>query len=86
MVGAGDADQPCDGPGVGRFSGGDPQKIAASIKRSAQVSKRRKASPYRSALSMITFYFNRAGKKLSTRKKAVLQRAKVELRHQFDRE
>jgi Protein of unknown function (DUF3175) len=71
-------------PGV--FSGRDPKKIAASIKRSAQASRHRKAGPYRSALSMITFYLNRAGKKLSTKEKAVLQRAKVELRHQFDRE
>jgi hypothetical protein len=48
----------------GVFTSGDPKRIAASLKRSAERSRRRKASPFRSALSMLTFYINRAGKNL----------------------
>jgi hypothetical protein len=70
----------------GVFAGRDPKKIAASLKRSAERSRRRKSSPYRSALSMLTFYINRAGKNLPTGKKKTLQRAKVELRKQFGRQ
>ena len=69
----------------GVFGGRDPKRIAASLKRSAERSRRRKSSPYRSALSMLTFYINRAGKKLPASRKKVLQRAKVELRKQFGR-
>ncbi len=69
----------------GVFAGRDPKRIAASLKRSAERSRRRKSSPYRSALSMLTFYINRAGKKLPASRKKVLQRAKVELRKQFGR-
>jgi hypothetical protein len=62
------------------------KKIAASLKRSAEHSSRRKAGAYRSALSMLTFYINRAGKTLPKTQRARLERAKVELRHQFGRE
>ena len=61
----------------------DPKKIAASLKRSAEHSHRRKSSPFRSAMSMLTFYINRAGKDLDPRQKAVLERAKNELRKAF---
>jgi hypothetical protein len=62
------------------------RKIAASLKRSAEHSSRRKAGAYRSALSMLTFYINRAGKTLPTTQRARLERAKVELRHQFGKD
>ncbi len=70
----------------GVFTGPDPEKIAASLKRSAERSHRRKSDPYRSALSMLTFYINRAGKNLPASRREVLQRAKAELRKQFGRE
>jgi hypothetical protein len=70
----------------GVFTGSDPKRIAASLKRSAERSHRRKADPYRSALSMLTFYINRAGKNLPAGKRKVLQHAKRELRKQFGRE
>ena len=60
-------------------------KIAASLKRSAERSSRRKAGAYRSALSMLTFYINRAGKNLPKTERARLERAKVELKRQFAR-
>jgi hypothetical protein len=69
----------------GVFKSRDPKHIARSLKRSAERSKRRKADPYRSALSMLTFYINRAGKNLPASRKKVLQRAKGELREQFGR-
>ena len=62
------------------------KKIAASLKRSAEHSSRRKAGAYRSALSMLTFYINRAGKTLPKTTRARLERAKVELKHQFGRD
>ena len=62
------------------------KKIAASLKRSAEHSSRRKAGAYRSALSMLTFYINRAGKTLPKTQRARLERAKVELKHQFGKE
>src|SRR6266480_4528659 len=62
------------------------KKIASSLKRSAERSSRRKAGAYRSALSMLTFYINRAGKTLLKTQRARLERAKVELKHQFGRE
>ena len=61
------------------------RKIAASLKRSAERSSRRKSGAYRSALSMLTFYINRAGKTLPKTQRDRLQRAKTELRHQFGR-
>jgi hypothetical protein len=63
----------------------DPARIAASLKRSAEHSKRRKADPYRSAMSMLSFYINRAGKTLSATRRRTLERAKVKLREQFGR-
>jgi Protein of unknown function (DUF3175) len=62
------------------------KKIAASLKRSAEHSSRRKSGAYRSALSMLTFYINRAGKTLPKTQRERLERAKVELKHQFGRE
>jgi Protein of unknown function (DUF3175) len=67
----------------GVFKSSDPKRIAASLKRSAERSHRRKANPYRSALSMLTFYINRAGKNLPASRKKILQQAKVELRKKF---
>jgi hypothetical protein len=61
----------------------DPKKIAASLKRSELASRRRKADPYRSALSMLTFYINRAGANLPVGRRAILEKAKTELRAQF---
>ncbi len=65
-------------PGV--FSQPDPRAIALSLKRSADRSARRKASPLRSAMSMLTFYINRAGQSLPASQRLVLERAKGELR------
>ncbi len=70
----------------GVFSGNDPKRIAASLKRSAERSKRRKSEPFRSALSMLVFYINRAGKKLPASRRRVLEQAKTELRKQFGRD
>lgn len=70
-------------PGV--FTGKDPRRIAASLKRSAEASPRRKANPFRSALSMLNFYINRAGTNLSDMRRRILMRAKDELRKQFGR-
>ena len=70
----------------GVFTLTSAKKIAASLKRSAERSSRRKASAYRSALSMLTFYINRAGKSLPKTQRDRLQRAKTELKHQFGRE
>ena len=68
------------------FTWNDPKRIAASLKRSAERSRRRKASPFRSALSMLTFYINRAGKNLPASRRKVLDRAKDELKEQFHRD
>jgi hypothetical protein len=70
----------------GVFTLTDPKKIAASLKRSAERSARRKTGAYRSALSMLTFYINRAGKTLPKTQRERLQRAKTELKHQFGRD
>src|SRR5437879_281402 len=70
----------------GVFALRDPKKIAALLKRSAEHSKRRKANPYRSALSMLTLYINRAGKNLPASRRKVLDRAKEELRAQFGKD
>jgi Protein of unknown function (DUF3175) len=70
----------------GVFKQTSAKKIAASLKRSAERSSRRKAGAYRSALSMLTFYINRAGKTLPQAQRARLERAKLELKHQFGRE
>jgi hypothetical protein len=67
----------------GVFTLKDPKKIAASLKRSAENSTRRKSDPYRSAMSMLTFYINRAGKGLSKADRTRLEDAKDELRKAF---
>lgn len=67
----------------GVFKLNDPKKIAASLKRSAERSHRRKADPYRSALSMLVFYINRAGKNLPASRKRKLEQAKTELEKLF---
>jgi len=64
----------------GVFAKSDPRAIARSLKRSAERSKRRKSDPYRSAMSMLTFYLNRAGKQLPKKKRKTLEKAKDELR------
>lgn len=68
------------------FEQKDPKKIARSLKHSAEKSKRRKSSPFRSAMSMLTFYINRAGKNLPASQKRILERAKDCLRVEFGRE
>jgi len=67
----------------GVFTLEDPKEIAASLKHSAEASKRRKADPFRSAMSMLVFYINRAGKNLSEEDRAKLERVKDELRKAF---
>ena len=69
----------------GVFTWKNPKRIAASLKRSAERSKRRKSGAFRSAMSMLTFYVNRGGRDLPKSQKAVLERAKDELRAQFGR-
>lgn len=68
------------------FTADDPRHIAASLKRSAEQSTRRKAAPFRSAMSMLTFYINRAGDNLPKERREVLEKAKDELRALFGRE
>jgi hypothetical protein len=70
----------------GVFTFKDPHRIALSLKYSADTSKRRKAEPFRSAMSMLVFYINRAGKNLDTDQKQVLEQAKVELRKVYGKE
>ena len=64
----------------GVFTWKDPEKIASSLKKSADESKQRKSEPFRSAMSMLVFYINRAGKNLDVEQKHVLEMAKDELR------
>ena len=68
------------------FESDDPKEIARSLKRSAEKSERRKSEPYRSAMSMLTFYINRAGKDLDPKQKHLLEEAKDELRAAFGKE
>ncbi|HYK23245.1 MAG TPA: DUF3175 domain-containing protein [Candidatus Acidoferrum sp.] len=68
------------------FKGKDSHRIALSLKRSADRSKKRKGTPYQSAMSMLNFYINRAGKNLPQKQKRVLERAKDELRKAFGRD
>jgi len=63
----------------------DPRRIAASLKRSAERSRRRKGTPYESAMSMLTFYVNRAGRNLGADRRRLFERAKDELRTLFGR-
>ena len=70
----------------GVFSWDDPRTIARSLKRSADRSRRRKTDPFRSAMSMLTFYINRAGKNLSSARRAKLEAVKDELRRLYHRD
>ena len=69
----------------GVFTWSDPKKIAASLKNSAEKSKRRKGTPYQSAMSMLTFYINRDGKNIDKKQREILEDAKEELRELFGR-
>jgi len=70
-------------PGV--FTWKDPKRIAKSLKMSAEVSINRKAEPFQSAMSMLNFYINRAGKNLKPSRRKILEQAKVELQKAFNR-
>ena len=69
----------------GVFTWNDPKQIAVSLKRSAEASERRKGTPFQSAMSMLTFYVNRAGSQLSVERRQVLEEAKDELRALYGR-
>lgn len=71
---------------TGVFTWRNPRRIASSLKRSAEESRRRKSDPYRSAMSMLTFYINRAGKNLPASRRKILDAAKSELRKAFGRD
>jgi hypothetical protein len=68
------------------FTSRDPRRIARSLKLSAERSRRRKTGPYQSAMSMLNFYLNRAGRNLPAGRKRTIERAKIELRRLFGRE
>ncbi|NLR57731.1 DUF3175 domain-containing protein [Chitinophaga polysaccharea] len=70
----------------GIFKSDDPQEIAESLKRSSRKSHRRKGTPYQSAMSMLNFYINRAGKNLPEKQKQTLEKAKEKLRVVFGRD
>jgi len=65
----------------GVFTWDDPKKIARSLKNSAEQSTRRKADPYHSAMSMLNFYINRAGKNLDPNQRKILEQVKIELKN-----
>lgn len=67
----------------GVFTWHDPKRIARSLKDSAERSTQRKATPFRSAMSMLVFYINRAGNNLQEEQKAILEKAKHELRRLY---
>lgn len=67
----------------GVFAKDDPRAIARSLKASAEHSRRRKGTPFQSAMSMLTFYLNRAGRTLPAKRRRTLERAKAELRRAF---
>lgn len=69
----------------GVFTWDDPKRIAQSLKNSADTSANRKAPPFRSAMSMLVFYINRAGKNLDDSRRQILEQAKVELRVLYGR-
>jgi putative cell wall-binding protein len=69
----------------GVFAWKDPERIAQSLKKSALKSTRKKAMPFQSAMSMLNFYINRAGKNLDKNQKEILEKAKIELRKVFGR-
>ncbi len=68
------------------FKQDDPEAIASSLKRSAEHSHRRKSSPFQSAMSMLTFYINRAGRNLPAGERRKLDQAKDALRRDFGRD
>jgi hypothetical protein len=68
---------------AGVFTLSDPWRIAQSLKQSAEASDRRKAGPFQSAMSMLSFYMNRAGRRLPAEKRRILDKAKSELRRLF---
>ena len=70
----------------GVFTWADPRRIARSLQRSAEGSTRRKAPPFRSAMSMLVFYINRAGKQLDPAQRQILEQAKIELRKLYQRD
>ncbi len=70
---------------AGVFTWKDPKKIALSLKHSADSSTRRKSEPFRSAMSMLVFYINRAGANLDEEQKAILEQAKQQLRKLYGR-
>ena len=69
----------------GVFTWKDPRRIALSLQRSAEASQRRKSPPFRSAMSMLVFYINRAGRHLDPEQKSILEAAKTELRKLYGR-
>ena len=69
----------------GVFTWSDPVRIARSLKQSAEQSTTRKSDPFRSAMSMLVFYINRAGRKLAPEQKLILEQAKEELRKLFNK-
>ena len=69
----------------GLFTWDDPKKIARSLKKSADSSRQRKSEPFRSAMSMLVFYINRAGGNLDVQRRALLEQAKQELRKLYGR-
>ena len=69
----------------GVFTRGSPEEIAKSLQHSATASHRRKSTPYRSAMSMLTFYINRAGRNLPPRRLRILEAAKTKLRQLYGR-
>jgi hypothetical protein len=69
----------------GVFTWDDPKKIALSLKRSADASRRRKGTPFQSAMSMLSFYINRAGSQLPDDRRGILEQAKDELRELYGR-
>jgi len=69
----------------GVFTWGDQKKIAQSLKNSAELSMRRKGTPFQSAMSMLNFYINRAGKNLKSGRRKILEETKKELRKLFNK-
>jgi hypothetical protein len=69
----------------GVFTWDDPRRIASSLKRSAEASSRRRATPFQSAMSMLSFYINRAGSQLPDERRRILEQAKEELRELYGR-
>ena len=70
-------------PGI--FKSGNPEEIAAALQRSAEAPERGSKDPYRSAMSMLDFYMNRAGRNLSAKEREALDKAKLALKRRFDR-